>query len=468
MNYEMIVAGMMKFMTVLKPEWEYAADELLGDKPYFTLDRQYYVMVEEAQMDTVRRALEVLFENHRGRYVAILEGILTEMEYEAEEEAFRYRECRLSERGFPDYETARSVYVPMDRSAFEVFEEKKGYAIKDGDNVVRPNYPVLWQMQPLFFDRAMANLSEDMRALDQVYEELAWLSNKLIVCHGMDFTYEEKIKWSVERARSIVSLALETLTEGDTAEASRLLRARWIETLFRYGIYELRELRTVLERTIADHWGAKEILKDFLEPPYEYIVMGILDDVPMAYDFEMTEHIYNLRNFRDQEDLRRAKLSLEQIESISAFVLKQVPGFARLLSNEPDPDGQYLTMTPVLSTFFAREVLGKSVSVKPVSFQDVERFAELLFYEEGGRINIREGLKEKFLSKYFTEKEADKLRPLWGLIFQQIREELRPIWTAKKIEEPRLISCIRIGEDKKDASLNKKKPAKKKTGKDQG
>ncbi|HTL47513.1 MAG TPA: DUF6178 family protein, partial [Verrucomicrobiae bacterium] len=125
MDFEALVAGFQKFVRVLKPEWEYAVDEVLGDQPYFTLDRLYYILVEEENFETVRRAFEVLYENHKGRYAAILEGILGEMEYEVEETAYRKREVRLSDQGFPDYETAVVIYNPLDRDAFNHFPAKR-------------------------------------------------------------------------------------------------------------------------------------------------------------------------------------------------------------------------------------------------------------------------------------------------------------------------------------------------------
>ena len=47
MDYETVVTGFKKVAEVLKPDREWAADELLGDRPYFTLDDQYYIVITE-------------------------------------------------------------------------------------------------------------------------------------------------------------------------------------------------------------------------------------------------------------------------------------------------------------------------------------------------------------------------------------------------------------------------------------
>jgi len=47
MDYEMIVAAFQKITQVMKPDREYATDEILQDKPFFTLDEYYHVFCRE-------------------------------------------------------------------------------------------------------------------------------------------------------------------------------------------------------------------------------------------------------------------------------------------------------------------------------------------------------------------------------------------------------------------------------------
>src|SRR3989338_6550508 len=124
-DYETVIAGLKDVVRVIKPEWEYAVDEALGDAHYFTLDNFYYVCVKEDQLDMVRRAFEILFENHRGKYTAILEGILGELDYEVEEEALHRREARRQDPGFPNPENARQVFRPISHEEFENFPPKR-------------------------------------------------------------------------------------------------------------------------------------------------------------------------------------------------------------------------------------------------------------------------------------------------------------------------------------------------------
>ncbi len=64
-DYELVVSGFKMMIQIVKAEREYATDELLGDTPYFTLDENYVIAEREENLETVRRAFEVLFEQNR-------------------------------------------------------------------------------------------------------------------------------------------------------------------------------------------------------------------------------------------------------------------------------------------------------------------------------------------------------------------------------------------------------------------
>jgi len=123
MDYETVVSGFKGLVHVSKPDWEYAMDEILKDRPYFTLDQQYYIYVKQEDYETVRRAFELMYEHHRGRYAAILEGIIGEMDDVLEEEAYRKRGMRLADRGFPDQESAQSIYRPITEEEFNEIKD---------------------------------------------------------------------------------------------------------------------------------------------------------------------------------------------------------------------------------------------------------------------------------------------------------------------------------------------------------
>lgn len=429
---EGLIAGFMQFMSVLKPTWEYAIDEVIGDRNYFTLDMQYYVLVEDENLETVKRALELLFENNRNKYVALLEGLLSEMEYEIEESAYRNREIRLADAGFPDLESASRVYVPLDEKGFHKFEKKVRdevyqQAAARRQNEPRADYPVLWKFERTFLDDAITALGgQDPLILEGVYEELAWLSNKIIVCHGMDFTSEEKVKWAVRRTRSLMNFGLDVLAGGDVNEAAAILERHWLETIFRFGVGRIQELGKSARTLLSSRWkNEREDLLAFLEAPYDSIMEGLLEKIPRCYDFEVTENVQHLRDFQSRTDFSRARMSLEQMECIHDFLAEHAPVVFQKDKLALDAGEVETTLFEAMGTLFIRHVLTGTLSLKSVSRKEIEAFLKKAFTPRDGQyLVLQDEVKEEFLTRYFSEEQVYLLRSLWGLVFQQMQEQM--------------------------------------------
>jgi hypothetical protein len=312
MDYEAVVTGFQLIVQVVKPDREWTADEVLGDTPYFTIDQMYYIAVEAENLETIKRALEILFENHRGRYTAILEGILGELSDEVEEDAYHRREMRLGERGFPDFETARKIYRPMTREEFEQFPKKTLDPIAMED-AVYPNYAVLWSQERFFLDDVLHSFQDDTTGTrDKLQEELAWISNKVIACEGIDLSSEEKVRRGAERARGFINIGLEVLVGRDLQQARRLLSERWVETIFRWGFSQILNLREEAKEMVRAHWNSDQVaFYNSLDTPYDLVFVGLFRDaVPLCYDAG-AKGKEPYRDFRTMEDVKRISEVME-------------------------------------------------------------------------------------------------------------------------------------------------------------
>lgn len=440
-DYDGLIAGFMQFVSVLKPTWEYAIDEVIGDRSYFSLDQQYYILVEEDNFETVRRSLELIFEHNRKKYVAIMEGLMSEMEYEIEEAAYRRREIRLSDAGFPDLESAQKVYIPIDEETFYATEKK----VKDeiyqqaGQRLAeepRANYPVLWQFERIFLDEAMIELHRrDVRILEGVYEELAWLSNKLIVCHGMDFTSEEKVKWAVQRTRSLMNFSLDVLAEGDVIRAADFLEKHWLESIFRFGLNHTYAIGSRARALIKRYWkNEKDDLLAFMEAPYDAVMEGLLEKVPRCYDFEVRDNVQHLRDFSNRTDLARADMSIRQMECIHEFLKKHIEQVFVKNALEYD-DGEVETpLFESLGTAFVNNVLRKKPSLKLISKKDIQDLISKAFVQKEHGFVLSQTVKDDFLTEYFPGNNQDLVRPIWGILFQQLTEQINSYQNDKDRE----------------------------------
>lgn len=441
MDYETVVTGFQKVIRVLKPEWEYAADEILGDTPYFTIDQMYYISVGEENLEMVRRIFEILFENNRGRYISLLEGIMAEVEEQIEEEAYQNREVRLADRGFPDYETARRIYRPMSREEFDQTPKKDSELMKE--KVHLPNYPVLWSAERLFLDEVLLAVSEGPQEfLENLHEELAWVSNKVLAGQGIDFSSEDKVKRGIERARFFVSLGLEDLSGGDIKKAQGILAERWCENIFRWGVSLAMALKQRLETVMKNYWhGRKLPFFDFLISPYDKIVQGMLLGVPQYYDLTLKDTADHFRDFKTLADIERVNKSVLQVEKIHEVLERLFPKAFSLFKDSLTESEVSVTGVMVLGTLFARFCLDKKSSLSPLSPEKVKMFVSTSFEIQGSRRQIKNDLRERFLKELFSESENALMNVFWSFIFQELEDELGGIDFSKPLDE-RFVQCL--------------------------
>ena len=455
MDYETVVAGFSYLIRVIKPEWEYPSDELLGDQPFFTLDERYFISVREENIETLRRAVEILFENNRGRYTMILEGILGELEYEIEEEAFQRRAIRLAERGFPDPESARRIYRPLSQEEFDRFplknKEKETVPDGAGNGAEAPRHPpmymTLWSKERLFLDDVLLLFREEAQEIREgLEEELAWLSNKVIACDGIGFASEERVRRGIERARRFVNIGLEKLSARDLDEAKGILKSRWLEAVFRCAVAELFDVREHARKILDKHWpGEDKHFIEFLGEPFGSIFSGILHNIPEHFDPEVKDHADQLRDFKNLEEAGRARRAVLQIESIHGFFTREFASLIPAFNLEARRGLPRRSFVAVLGTLFVSFTLSGQASFRNLSASSLQNFLKTGFENRGGRQLLRAQPKEKFLHHFYSDSEQALLRPLWALVFEKLEEEWKN-FNPSRAPDPRFITSIYFSE----------------------
>ncbi|MBN1688352.1 MAG: hypothetical protein JW893_04565 [Candidatus Omnitrophica bacterium] len=464
MDYETIVAGLKRMIRVEKPEREYAMDDVLGDVPYFTIDNYYFIFVKEEQLETMRRTFEILFENYRGRYVALLEGVLSEIEDDLEEEAYQKREQRLAERGFPEPEIAHRIYRPMTPEEFRESPLKS----KEGDKAegaivsevsLPPNYLRMWSENRLFLDDVLLSLrGEEIEIQEGIQEELAWLSNKTIACEGLVFSSEENVKRGVERARNFVNLGLEIVSGKDLEVAKKIVKTRWLENIFRVGAGALIPLREKSMKLVRILWkGDQEGFLRFLDSPYGSILKGLLLRVPDHYDDQEKNNLDHLRDFRTAEDIQKDEHSLEQIRLVMTFLSKRFPVLWNDVLNGRGPESLF----QLLGTLYAQFVLWGQVKNHVLSSQEVIQFIRSAFDPEGARRVLKHEMKKKFMDTFFNEEDQNSLKSFWGIIFSEMEDELGRLNIEKGLR-PEYIGILSVASGTKPATKKIEKRKKKK------
>jgi hypothetical protein len=449
MDYETVIAGLKKIITVVKPDREWTVDEVLGDAPYFTLDDFYYIAVSEEDMETVRRCLEVLYENHRGRYHAFLEGVMAEIDDPVEEEAYVRRETRLADRGFPEKERAAQIYKTITPEEFEKFPKKKLADHHGGEDpsgrAKLPDYPVLWSKERFFIDDVFAAIrGEKLELLEQIEEELVWISNKVLTVQGLDFSSEDKVRFGIERARTFVSLGLELLSGGDVILAVAIVKERWLEVVFRWAVTKMAELRSRAEAMIHDCWHTKkDYFLIFLNPPYQEIIRGLVRIVPQCYDSQVTGEEVAVRDFRTVLDLERTRISLDQLTMVLQHLLKSYPKVFRSLDFGDEDTRFQTTLFSVLGTIFASTVIKKRTRIAALDEEELKKFLAAAFELKDGHRILTTEVRTRFLEGFYRADELPAVKSLWGLVFEAMENDLGGLDPKKKIEM-QYVASVRV------------------------
>ncbi|MGO9828852.1 MAG: DUF6178 family protein [Myxococcaceae bacterium] len=139
---------------------------------------------------------------------------------ELEEVAYNFRNARLSDLGFPDPETARSLFarVPLPPPPRA---DAAASALAAG------------RERPRLLSAALEALTADER--DNLEDELRTVVNAVLVDERADPGDPQAIRDASERARDTLELGLEYLAAGSAAAAAEVVRAQTSRHLFQVG-----------------------------------------------------------------------------------------------------------------------------------------------------------------------------------------------------------------------------------------
>ncbi len=445
-DYEIIVAGFQRLIRVYKPQTEFGhefpIDDILGDQPYFTFDHMYYVCVDQENFEPVRRALEALFEDSRVQYFTLLEGCLSELDYEMEESAFLRRQSRLAERGFPGREEAMAIYRPVTIAEWSKLPLKEAAPAQAVSLAELPNYPILRAQGLLFLDTVFALFAgEPAEVRDRIYEEFVWLSNKVLACEGITLSSEERVKLGVERARHVVSIALEALAGRDPQKGLGVLKTRWVEHVFRYGFSRILDTRARAEAIRDRYWkGRGSTLIEMMNEPHRGLLAGLLRAQPQFHDSGVGPD-RAFRDFNSLGELQSADETLSELSRLHAVLARHFPKIFDVLVLRAAQGQEGTLLTTLVPTLFANFILKAKPSYYELSQADAHAFVARAFDGNGRAAHLKAPLIEQFLRAFLGGDDTPRLRGMLAEGFKELEAELGGLRGGKKID-PRFVSTL--------------------------
>jgi Family of unknown function (DUF6178) len=312
----------------------------------------------------------------------LLESARWTLPSELEEMAYGFRNARLTDLGFPDAETARSLYarVPLPPPP----PEAVGAALVRGR-----------QSTDLLVAALEALTVEERQSLE---DELRMVFNAVLVDARADPGDPSAIRQASERARDTLELGLEYVSGGSPARAVEVVRAETSRHLFQVGFtlsLSLQQRAERLARKPLVRIGAEYLLW----PDVAAAVVELRRARPLrALKVEGAEPV----PFRSLREISETEALLGRAEHQAAL-------FAALLGNSPEAATSALAclgadwpvggMPAVLLSALAHAAVDGTLRVAPLPSAQIPALAAALLEGNPDAPRIRPAARELLVSK---------------------------------------------------------------------
>jgi len=413
---EFIALLLKKFLEVTTIEGE--ALGTLDRVPLFTLDQYYYINFRgKGAREIFQPFLEVFYRVDGKGFRRLMDSLAVELESELEETAYRLRNARLADYGFPDFEEALEIYRFLNPDSLTVGEGPPQVKGREGPGTEGSVFYLGFQNQGPFFSSVLSEI-DDLDEQDRFKQEITALSNKAIVAEAVDLSNIAAMERAVKKVYHTLNLGLQYLSKEDRIKASHLLRSLPLQRLFQCGVSTTILLRRKAESILKGPWflNDQENLV-FLDPPHFETFEGILRKRPALY----RNWIYE--DFKTLQDLKEAEDFLEFIEAIVNFLAKELKVYPRYLkeldlSSCYPEDWREITLSTIFLTCLANQVLKGAFRFEAIEQTRLGDFLHRVFERDAqGKGVIRMEVKER-LREWLSSMESEDSRRQHLLAFE--------------------------------------------------
>lgn len=335
---------------------------------YFTFDDHYllrFVGEEEPILQLVLERLRALdYDSYRG----VLENSLFELESGLEEDALRWRNARLADRGYPGYAEASELFrfIPPESISLEEYRRPGLPPLRFAadEELTPPNHALaLLDVPDSFLVRALSGVPADV--LNQIGQEFAYLANQVVVAEACDPGELAQVRRCVALTHDYLNVGLAFFAHSDESAAAHLLREVALRPFFQAGvglIFRLQQRVKHIAARLRDS-GVPYWL-DYLDSPFRETCVGVQRRPPRFFLGLTTPGEILYRGFQTLDEVR-------QVEEVLTQVLVWVTVLQRwgLLHEGRPPKG--VTLATLWNTAFARWVIEERAEARPLGRADL-------------------------------------------------------------------------------------------------
>lgn len=178
----------------------------------------------------------------------LLEAVRWELRSPMEEEAYRWRNSRLEEYGFVEFDEAMRIYRPLDPVRFRERIDAGDVDVKSAVDGPQ-NLPVLSGVadEGRYFAAAMIQRLEG-ESLQTVMAEFVALQNRALIAEGAEPSEAGDAQPVAERTTGYLSIGLEFLSRRNDERAVEILQSVHLRDVFRAGFTSVEKLRDNVAR----------------------------------------------------------------------------------------------------------------------------------------------------------------------------------------------------------------------------
>ncbi|MBU4036686.1 MAG: hypothetical protein KKA35_09690, partial [Proteobacteria bacterium] len=387
---------------------------------------------KEHKKDFIINMLEKIAEYDHIKYQNILLEAMTVVPYEMEEEFYRLKNVRLSEKGFLPIDEAAGIYASLKPDSITARKKPLKKSNKNTPFIPLPLYPLKMLKEDNLFSMSLKTIDIG-ETLQKIQTEFATLCNRIISADQNIIKSKDELKDIVKKACGYLSIGIERLmTQNqitDTANAATIISTYNLEHIFRTGFSLALGLKERTKKWLTRAWFMKQGLTlSFWDEEWMGVLGALLIKKPLYFDKQKNGHIY--REFFSLSDIVESRKVLEEVISFDDLI-------SLMNIDIKQAKSQHLNHKKLVLTLFARYCIGLPEEPLPIFLDDFKRFFKTLWKGKGKNRKIDILVKESFLNWVCTK---TGLKPI------EITEQLGRVFENMFIEIENEYSMVAISD----------------------
>jgi hypothetical protein len=309
MDTEILVLFFKRVIRAVRRQEDEDPLEFISEERY-SPDNLYFIefISNLFPREMIEPILDHLYGYDQEKFVSLMDHILTNIESQLEEDAYRFRKGRLEDRGFPDYYESQELFEFRDPDAIlKTGAPKKVYH----DEKIPPSGYLTTLLRPESFlagalsEKAKGGIDDDLKW------EAAYICHQVMAAEGIDFSDMVQTRGAVAVSHGYINIGLKYLAGSDSEKAVELLDRLYLKQIFQAGFSLTLKLKQKMKELLS-HWDLMR--KDggvyLFDPEYTAVFTGL----------NLIRPMYRRLGGGNTAIPYRAFVRLEEVEELNAII----------------------------------------------------------------------------------------------------------------------------------------------------